>query len=136
MSEKCGEYDKAMTYLIWVGCAPRKGKLECWTSPCRVSSSFSSTIYSSLSTIRPRISGQHSMSLTGSGDPGSTSFNDDTNIWRGEGKETVCCCSYRWLCALPVESFILFIPSLQCFLNLMGSFKLVNTNTDLNCLLT
>ena len=28
MSEKCGEYDKAMTYLIWVCCAPRKGKLD------------------------------------------------------------------------------------------------------------
>ena len=28
MSEKCGEYDKAMTYLIWVCRAPRKGKLD------------------------------------------------------------------------------------------------------------
>ena len=28
MSEKCGEYDEAMTYLIWVCCAPRKGKLD------------------------------------------------------------------------------------------------------------
>ena len=28
MSEKCGEYDKAMTYLIWVCCASRKGKLD------------------------------------------------------------------------------------------------------------
>ena len=28
MSEKCGEYDEAMTYLIWVYCAPRKGKLD------------------------------------------------------------------------------------------------------------
>ena len=28
MSEKWGEYDKAMTYLIWVCCAPRKGKLD------------------------------------------------------------------------------------------------------------
>ena len=28
------------------------------------------------------------------------------------------------------ESFILFLPSLHCFLNLMGSFKLVNMNTD------
>ena len=32
------------------------------------------------------------------------------------------------------ESFILFLPSLHCFLSLMGSFKLVNTDTDLNCL--
>ena len=28
MSGKCGEYDEAMTYLIWVCCAPRKGKLD------------------------------------------------------------------------------------------------------------
>ena len=28
MSEKCGEYDKAMTYLVWVCCASRKGKLD------------------------------------------------------------------------------------------------------------
>ena len=26
MSKKCGEYDEAVTYLIWVCCAPRKGK--------------------------------------------------------------------------------------------------------------
>ena len=25
--------------------------------------------------------------------PSHTSFNDDTYIWRGEGKETVCWCS-------------------------------------------
>ena len=34
------------------------------------------------------------------------------------------------------ESFILFLPSLHCFLSLMGSFKLVNTDADLNCLPT
>ena len=28
MSEKRGEYDKAMTYLVWVCCASRKGKLD------------------------------------------------------------------------------------------------------------
>ena len=28
MSEKCREYDEAMTYLLWVCCAPRKGKLD------------------------------------------------------------------------------------------------------------
>ena len=28
MSEKCGEYDEAMTYLIWICYAPRKGKLD------------------------------------------------------------------------------------------------------------
>ena len=35
MSEKCGEYDEAITYLIWVCCAPRKGKLD-FTVPCLV----------------------------------------------------------------------------------------------------
>ena len=34
------------------------------------------------------------------------------------------------------ESFILFIPSLHCFLNLMGSFTLVNMNVGMNRLLT
>ena len=28
MSEKCGEYDEAMTYFIWICCASRKGKLD------------------------------------------------------------------------------------------------------------
>ena len=62
-----------------------------WTSPCRVSSSFSSTIYSSLSTTRPRIIRQYNMSVTNLESPSYTSLNDDTYIWRGEGKETVCC---------------------------------------------
>ena len=35
MSKKCGEYDEAVTYLIWVCCAPRKGKLD-FTVPCLV----------------------------------------------------------------------------------------------------
>ena len=30
------------------------------------------------------------------------------------------------------ESFILFLPSLHCFLNLMDSFRLFNTNADSN----
>ena len=28
MSEKCGEYDEAITYLKWVCCAPGRGKLD------------------------------------------------------------------------------------------------------------
>ena len=35
MSGKCGEYDKAMTYLIWVCCALRNGKLD-FAVPCLV----------------------------------------------------------------------------------------------------
>ena len=30
------------------------------------------------------------------------------------------------------ESFILFLPSLHCFLNSMNSFKLVNMDADLD----
>ena len=37
--------------------------------------------------------GQHSLSATNLESPSSTSLNEDTYIWRGEGKETVCCCS-------------------------------------------
>ena len=118
------------------GYAGRPEKVS-WTSPCRVSSSFSSTIYSPLSTTRPRISGPHSMSTTNLESPSSTSLNDNTYIWRGEGKETVCCCNQRWLCAgFASESFILFLPSVHCFLNLMDSFKLVDMKADSNCLLT
>ena len=67
-----------MTYLIWVCCAPQKGKLD-----FTVLSSFSSTIYSSLSSTRPQISGQHSLSATNLESPSSTSANDDTYIWQG-----------------------------------------------------
>ena len=101
-----------------------------WTSPCRVSSSFSSTIYSSLWTTRPR-SGPHSTNLES---PSSISVNDDVYLWWGEGKETVCCCSQRWICALRVS--LSFRSYLHCCLNLMGSFSLVNMNKDLNRLLT
>ena len=105
-----------------------------WTSPCRVSSSFSSTIYSSLSTTRPR-SGPHSLSPTNLENPSSTSVNGDVYLWWGEGKETVCCCSWRWLCPLPVSlSFCSYL--LHCCLNLMGLFKLVNMKTDWARLLT
>ena len=34
------------------------------------------------------------------------------------------------------ESFILFLPSLHGFLYLLGSFRLVNMDTNINCLLT
>ena len=34
------------------------------------------------------------------------------------------------------ESFILFLPSLHCFLSLICSFKLVNADADLNYLPT
>ena len=34
------------------------------------------------------------------------------------------------------ESFILFLPSLHCFLNSMSSFKPVNMDADLDCLPT
>ena len=101
-----------------------------WTSPCRVSSSFSSTIYSSLSTTRPR-SGPHSTSLE---HLSSISANDDAYLWWGEGKETVCCCSQRWICALRVS--LSFCSYLRCCLNLMGSFRLVDTKTDRIRLLT
>ena len=106
-----------------------------WTSPCRVSSSFSSTIYSSLSTTRPRINGPHSMCTTNLGNPSSTSVNVNHYFWRGEGKETVCCCSWGWLCPLPVSlSFCSYL--LHCCLNLMGLFKLVNMKPDWARLLT
>ena len=104
-----------------------------WTSPCRVSSSFSSTIYSSLSTTRPR-SGPHSMTPTNLENPSSTSVNDDVYLWWGEGKETVCCCSQRWMCALRVS--LSFCSYLHCCLNLMGSFRLLNMKTDQVRLLT
>ena len=104
-----------------------------WTSPCRVSSSFSSTIYSSLSTTRPR-SGPHSLSPTNLENPSSTSVNGDVYLWWGEGKETVCCCSQRWICALRVR--LSFCSYLRCCLNLMGSFRLVDMKTDRIRLLT
>ena len=34
------------------------------------------------------------------------------------------------------ESFILFLPSLHCFLNSMSSFKPANMDADLDCLPT
>ena len=34
------------------------------------------------------------------------------------------------------ESFILFLPSLHCFLDSLSSFKLVNMDADLDCLPT
>ena len=98
-----------------------------WTSPCRVSSSFSSTIYSSLSTTRPR-SGPHSLSPTNLENPSSTSVNGDVYLWWGEGKETVCCCSQRWICALRVS--LSFCSYLHCCLNLAGLFRLANMKTD------
>ena len=104
-----------------------------WTSPCRVSSSFSSTIYSSLSTTRPR-SGPHSLSPTNLENSSSTSVNGDVYLWWGEGKETVCCCSQRWICALRVS--LSFCSYLRCCFNLMGSFRLVDMKTDRIRLLT
>ena len=111
MLEKCGEYDKAMTYPIWVCCAPRKGKLDF------TASSFSSTIYSSLSTTRPRISAQHIMSAINPETPSHRSFNYDTYTWLGEGKvarrgkgNSFLVQSKMVMC-FASESFILFLPS-------------------------
>ena len=110
---------------------PEKGS---WTSPCRVSLSFTSTIYSSLSMTRPQISGPHRMCTTNLGNSSSTSVNVDLYVWLGEGKETVCCCSQRWICALRVS--LSFCSYLHCCLNLMGSCRLLNTKTDQVRLLT
>ena len=74
MSEKCGEYDEAMTYLIWVRCAPRKGKLD-FTVPRLVVFLFDDLLLPF--ETRPR-TGPHSTSLE---NPSSISANDDAYLW-------------------------------------------------------
>ena len=110
-----------------------------WTSSRRVSSGLIALSLQrsspSLSKTRPRISGPHSMRMTNLGNPSSTSVNVDLYFRWGEGKETVCCCSWRWLCPLPVSlSFCSYL--LHCCLNLIGLFKLVNMKMDWDRLLT
>ena len=55
-------------------------------------------------------------------------------VRRGKGNSLLL--QLKMVMCFASESFILFSPSIHCFLNLMGSFKLVNMNTDLNRLLT
>ena len=132
MSEKCGEYDEAMTYLIWVCCAPRKGKLNFIMA--RVIALSLQRSSPPLSKTRSRTGKLRTMSTTNLERTSSTSISDDVCFWRGEGKETVCCCSQRWICALRVS--LSFCSYLRCCLNLMGSFRLVDMKTDRIHLLT
>ena len=112
---------------------PEKGS---WTSPCRVSLSFSSTIYSSLSTTRPRTSGPQSMSTTNLESSGIYKCQWRYLYLARRGKGNSLLLQLKMVMCFASESFILFIPSLHCFLNLMGSFTLVNMNVDMNHLLT
>ena len=60
-------------------------KVSC-TSPCRVSSSFSSTFSSSLSTTWPQINGPHITSTANISSPGSmTADNDNYLARKGKG---------------------------------------------------
>ena len=129
MSEKCGEYDEAMTYLIWVCCALRNGKLD-FSVPCLVVFLFDDLLHAS---------GSLGHNLTPSLPISPTFFSFSlarTTIlgdlrWRlrrsTRGVE-------RWLCALPVS--LSFCSYLRCCLNLMGSFRLVDMKTDRIRLLT
>ena len=127
MSDKCGEYDKAMTYFIWVCCASRKGKLD-----------FTLVVFPFNDLLVPFDAGDPVVYDSFSSLPVSPTFfssslapttSHEDLQWRlgrnVRGDE-------RWLCTFVSESFILFLPSLHCFLNLMGSFKLRNTTIDSN----
>ena len=133
MSEKCGEYDEAMTYLIWVCCAPRKGKLD-FTVPRLVVFLFNEPLPfdASGSSMGHILIPSVPISLTFfSFSSMPTTILGDLR-WRlgrnARGGE-------RWLCALPVSLSICSYLLHYC-LNLMGLFRLVNMKTDRIRLLT
>ena len=133
MSEKCGEYDEAITYLIWVCCAPRKGKLD-FTVPCLVVFLFNELLLPfdasgplmghNLFPLLPISPTFFSFSLA------RTTILVDLRWRLGRSARGV----ERWLCALPVS--LSFCSYLRCCLNLMGSFRLVDMKTDRIRLLT
>ena len=108
-----------------------------WTSPCRVSSSFSSSISSSLSTTRPRMGEPYSMNTTNLESPGIYAIPISGE--ERERKQFVVAVEDgyigSWLCALPV-SLSCCSYLLHCFLNLIGLLRLVNMKTDWTRLLT
>ena len=104
-----------------------------WTSPCRVSSSFSSTIYSSLSTTRPRINGpQASVWRTLKTQSQCRSL---FLVRRGKGSSLLLQLKLGMAMCFTSESFMLFFL-LHCCLNLMGLFRLTILKMDQNRLLT
>ena len=108
------------------GCAVLPEKVS-WTSPCRVSSSVSSTIYSSLSTTRPRINGPHSISMTNLENQSST--RSLFLARRGKGSSLLLQLKMGMAMCFTSESFMLFFLP-HCCLNLMGLFRLMIMKTD------
>ena len=131
MSGKCGEYDEAMTYLIWVCCAPRKGKLD-FIIPRLVIFLFNDLPFDASGPLMghdPIPSFPIFLTFFSSSSAPTAMLGDLR--WR-LGRDTRG--GGRWLCALSVS--LLFCSYLHCCLNLMGSLSLVNTNKDLNRLFT